>query len=56
MTLVVAVEMTFTLPEISYSYTALEPYIDATTMNIHHTKHHQTYVTKLNDGIKVFAI
>lgn len=32
------------LPPLPYDYSALEPYIDATTMNIHHTKHHQTYV------------
>ncbi len=31
------------LPPLPYDYSALEPYIDATTMNIHHTKHHQTY-------------
>jgi len=32
----------FTLPPLPYEYAALEPHIDATTMNIHHTKHHQT--------------
>lgn len=38
----------FTLPKLSYKYDALEPYLDAKTMEIHHTKHHQTYVDKLN--------
>jgi len=42
----------FTLPEISYTYDALEPYIDAQTMEIHHSKHHQWYVDKLNAAIK----
>ena len=40
------------LPKLPYSYDALEPYIDARTMEIHHTKHHQTYVDKLNAAIK----
>lgn len=38
----------FTLPKLKYSYDALDPFIDAQTMEIHHTKHHQTYVDKLN--------
>ncbi len=38
----------FKLPELQYKYDALEPFIDAKTMEIHHTKHHQTYVDKLN--------
>lgn len=43
--------MSHVLPNLSYSYDALEPYFDAQTMEIHHTKHHQTYVDKLNAAI-----
>jgi Fe-Mn family superoxide dismutase len=44
--------MTFTLPELPYPADALEPLIDAETMTIHHSKHHGTYVEKLNAAIK----
>lgn len=39
------------LPPLGYAFDALEPYIDAKTMEIHHGKHHQTYVTKLNEAL-----
>ncbi len=39
------------LPELKYSYDALEPVIDSKTMEIHHSKHHATYVNKLNDAL-----
>ena len=44
--------MAFTLPDLPYDYDALDRSIDARTMEIHHTKHHNTYVTKLNDAVK----
>lgn len=43
--------MAFELPKLAYAYDALEPYIDARTMEIHYTKHHQAYVTNLNNAI-----
>jgi superoxide dismutase len=43
----------FELPSLPYSFTALEPYIDAETMKLHHDMHHQAYVNKLNDAIEV---
>ena len=44
--------MPFTLPELPYAYTALEPHIDALTMEIHHSRHHQTYVNGLNAALE----
>ncbi len=44
--------MSHKLPELPYTYDALEPFFDAQTMEIHHTKHHQTYVTKLNGALE----
>jgi len=46
--------MKFELPKLNYDYAALEPYIDAKTMEIHHTKHHQTYVDKLNAAVEKY--
>ncbi|MAI77335.1 MAG: superoxide dismutase [Mn] [Deltaproteobacteria bacterium] len=43
--------MAFTLPSLAYAYDALEPHIDARTMEIHHSKHHQAYINKVNDAI-----
>lgn len=43
--------MSFSLPQLNYSYDALEPHIDARTMEIHHSKHHQGYTNKLNAAI-----
>ena len=44
--------MSFQLPNLPYEYDALEPHIDARTMEIHHTKHHNGYTTKLNAAIE----
>jgi Fe-Mn family superoxide dismutase len=45
------IQMSFQLPNLPYAYDALEPHIDARTMEIHHTKHHNAYLTKLNGAI-----
>jgi Fe-Mn family superoxide dismutase len=44
--------MSYQLPELPYAYDALEPYIDARTMEIHHTKHHQAYVNNVNAALE----
>lgn len=44
--------MAFELPKLAYEYAALEPHIDALTMEIHHSKHHAAYVVNLNNAIK----
>ncbi|MFC2992870.1 MULTISPECIES: superoxide dismutase [Halomonas] len=44
--------MPHTLPDLSYAYDALEPHIDALTMEIHHSRHHQTYVNNLNAALE----
>jgi Fe-Mn family superoxide dismutase len=47
-----APHMSFTLPPLPYSFDALEPYIDAKTMEVHHDKHHNAYVTNLNKALE----
>ena len=44
--------MAYTLPKLPYAYDALEPYMDAATVEIHHSKHHQTYVNNLNAALE----
>lgn len=48
--------MAHTLPPLPYAYDALEPHIDARTMEIHHSKHHQTYITNLNKALEGSAL
>jgi superoxide dismutase, Fe-Mn family len=49
-----AQKMSFTLPPLPYAFDALEPYIDAKTMEIHHDKHHGAYVTNLNKALEAY--
>ena len=44
--------MAYSLPDLSYAYDALEPHFDARTMEIHHTKHHQAYINKVNAALE----
>ena len=48
--------MAFKLPDLNYDYNALEPYIDARTMEIHHGKHHGGYTSKLNTAVEGSAL
>jgi Fe-Mn family superoxide dismutase len=48
--------MAYTLPDLPYAFDALEPHIDALTMEIHHDKHHGTYVTNLNNALEGSAL
>ena len=48
--------MPYSLPTLPYAYDALEPHIDAQTMEIHHSKHHQTYVNNLNAALEGNAL
>ena len=48
--------MAFQLPDLNYDYNALEPYIDARTMEIHHSKHHAAYTANLNKAVEGTAL
>jgi Fe-Mn family superoxide dismutase len=47
--------MSYTLPDLPYDFSALEPYVDEQTMRLHHGKHHQAYITKANDALAPHA-
>ena len=47
--------MAYSLPDLPYAYDALEPHIDARTMEIHHSRHHNTYITNANTALEVHA-
>ena len=47
--------MIYQLPKLDYDYSSLEPFIDSKTMELHYTKHHQTYVDKLNEALAKHA-
>ncbi len=49
---IIILKMKYELPKLEYNYDALEPFIDAKTMEIHHTKHHQAYIDKLNEALE----
>jgi len=46
----------FQFPELAFDYNALEPFIDETTMHLHHEKHHQSYIVELNEAIKDYPL
>ncbi|KPK79188.1 MAG: superoxide dismutase, partial [Bacteroides sp. SM23_62_1] len=48
--------MAFKLPDLTYDYSALEPHIDARTMEIHHSKHHSAYTNNLNNAVSGTAM
>ncbi|WP_281165231.1 superoxide dismutase [Liquorilactobacillus sicerae] len=48
--------MVYILPQLPYDYAALEPYIDRLTMKIHHDRHHQAYVDKLNQALELYPV
>lgn len=48
--------MAFLLPDLGYEYNALEPWFDAKTMEVHHTKHHNAYLQKFNEAIELYGL